>query len=73
MSKTPDPSLGVHRVVLLRLQRDMEERQCRVDGQIGHVERVYQKRGMVAGVYGCKVILDSGRVIYCDVNDVAVF
>ncbi len=73
MSKNPTLSLGVHRVVLLRLQRDMEERQCRVDGQIGHVERVYQKRGMVAGVFGCKVILDSGRVVYRDVNDVAVF
>jgi len=44
-----------------------------VDGQIGHVERVYQRRGMVDGVFGCKIILDSGQVIYRDVNDVAVF
>lgn len=73
MSKMPNPSLGVHRVVLLRLRRDIEERQCRVDGQIGHIERVYQKHGMIAGVFGCKVILDSGRVVYRDVNDVAVF
>ena len=73
MLKTQVASLGVDHTVLLRLQRDMEERQCMIDGKNGHVERVYQRRGMVAGVYGCKVILDSGRVVYRDVNDVAVF
>lgn len=58
---------------LSRLKRDMEERQCRVDGKIGHVERVYKRRGMVAGVFGCKVILEDGRILYRDINDVAVF
>lgn len=71
--RTSDRRCRGKSVALSRLQRDMEERQCTVDGHIGHVERVYQKRRMVAGVFGCKVILDTGRVVYRDVNDVSVF
>ena len=70
---TENATTGTPVEPIVLCQRRMEERQCRVDGQLGHVERVYQKRGMVAGVFGCKVILDSGRVVYRDVNDVAVF
>lgn len=73
MSKTQSSLPGIHRVALLRFQQEMEERRCRVNGQTGHVERVYQRRGMVTGVFGCKVILDNGRVIYCDINEVSVF
>jgi hypothetical protein len=69
-----DSVLPVDCDIVLRLNKlAMEERQCRVDGQTGHVERVYNRRGMAPGVFGCKIILDSGRVIYRDINDVAVF
>ncbi len=68
-----DDSKSAFRESLLCLRKRIEERQCRVDGQVGVVERVYKRRGVAEGVFGCKVILDSGRVVYCDVNDVAVF
>ena len=62
-----------HAIVLSHVQRDMEERQCRVNGRLGMVEKVYQRRGQQPGVFGAKVIMDDGPVIYCDVLDVSVF
>lgn len=48
-----------------------EERLCRVNGQVGTVERVYQGRGTIA--FKAKVILDNGKVVYADLADVTVF
>ena len=68
------PELPASNKEALRWYRaTMEERQCRVDGQLGVVEKVYQRRRQVAGVFGCKIILDSGKVIYRDVVDVTTF
>ena len=57
---------------LLAVRRAMEERFCEVRGSHGIVEKVYKRRGCRDGVFGAKVILDSGRIVYCDVLEVAI-
>lgn len=52
--------------------RRMEERTCCVGaprGPQGIVERVYRGR-LASSSIRCKVLMDSGAVRYCDVNDV---
>lgn len=58
---------------LRNLKKRCEERHCRTPKGLGIVERVYQARNQVAGVFRVKVILDSGRVAYFDINDINVF
>ena len=57
------------------LQKTFEERQCRIDGKLGIVERVYFARGLKSGVRvaKAKVIMDTGRVVYVPLNECAMF
>ena len=59
-----------HDQALRTYQLSLEERQCRTPAGIGVVEKVYQRRGMMPGILGCKVIMDNGTVKYFDIADV---
>lgn len=48
-----------------------EGKLCHIPGgDSGTVERVYQRRGMMVGVLGCRVLMMSGAVRYFDIVDV---
>jgi len=62
---------------LKNLQNTYEERQCRVgsapDWEYGIVEKVYQARNRIDGLYKCKVIMDNNVIKYIDINEIHIF
>ncbi len=61
---------GAPAEVLSDVRQKLEERQCRTPGSFGIIERVYQRRRCAPGVFGARVLMDSGAVRYFDLLDV---
>jgi hypothetical protein len=61
---------------LERANKRLVERTCRVgpNGDVGTIQKIYQRRGRVSGTYGAVVLmLESGTTRWVDLADVDPF